>query len=108
MAGRRRWSRGGLLVAVLVACAAAQQPSTTPFDVVSSAGRLVARPLADPSIESPLHIKGALWMGMQAAGCPRVRSAHTVASHIAFMATHFNAVITISERHLATARLEKW
>ena len=54
-------------------------PFSLPFDLLSTGGRLVVRPRGNnnPSLQSDLHIKGVVWMGMQADGCPHDLSSNT-------------------------------
>jgi hypothetical protein len=79
-------------MATVVAPATLTLSFTQPFHVRASAGGIYIRH-ADSLHEEPLHIKGAVWLGAQADGCPHALETHNVSSYLAFLhANGFNAV----------------
>ena len=68
-------------------------PWSEPFRLLSTNSSLFIEPVANPSLRTRLHIKGANWAGFQADGCVHELWRHTVSSYISFLVEHdFNAV----------------
>ena len=81
------------LLGAHVAAVTAQSTFVKPFKLSSSGGSLWIEPLSDASARTKLHIKGAVWTGFQANGCPQELQKHTVQAYVAFLKQHrFNAV----------------
>ena len=88
--------------------AMAYQPFSTPFDLASRDGQLVITPHSDRTLAKELQLKGVVWMGSQARGCPDgLGGGRSVEEHISFLqANSFNAVrLALSADYVTTDRL---